>query len=61
MDIIKLNRNICGRSGKNLLRGMDGFGSIVSKFLLGVFYSSFHLLAFLLQHYSSERKLISGN
>lgn len=48
MNIIKLNRNICGRSGKNLLRGMDGFGSIIPKFLLGLFYSFFHLLACLL-------------
>lgn len=41
MDIIKLNRNICVRSGKNLLRGMDGLGNIFPKFLVGLFYSFF--------------------
>lgn len=48
MDIITLNRNICGRSGKNLLRGVDGLGNTFPKFLLGLFYSFFfvYLLVF---------------
>lgn len=49
MDIITLNRNICGRNGKNLLRGVDGLGNIFPKFLLGFFYSFFCLLVGLLQ------------
>lgn len=41
MDIIKLNRNSCVRSRKNLLRGMDGLGNVFPKFLVGLLYCFF--------------------